>query len=101
MENRITKVEAEPMLEVYETYLQESLGDLYEPSNPDSDLVEKLEFQRPLENDDPKTQEGFDNRVKYLNEVFEDYQNFRNILLNYGESPFVYRDKATELLSRN
>lgn len=102
MENSITPFEAECMMEVYEGYIKDFLEDVYTSSIPDSGLLLKLvEVGDNLWKGNPKTQEVFSNRLDFINETYKDYQELRNILLKSGKDPFVYQDKAMELLRRN
>jgi hypothetical protein len=105
MENSLTPSEAEPMLEVYESYIEDNLKDIYTPSVlDDSGLLLKLveiEGDNLWTKNNPKTQEGFNNRLDFMNETYKSYQEFRDILLKSGKSPFAYPDKAMELFRRN
>jgi len=99
----LTSAEAELMLEVYGGYIKDFLEDIYTPSIQDLGLLVKIAGSENniWYNSNLKTQEGFNNRLNFLNETYRDYQEFRNILLKSGESPFACRDKAMEFIRRN
>ena len=101
MKNELSLSEAESMMEVYENYVKENLEDIYSLPYEDKGLLVKLAIEENLWNkSNPKTQKGFINRVKSLNQLLIDYNYFRKILSDGGRNP-EYKNKVRVLLGRN
>ncbi len=101
MKNEITLSEAKSMEEVYRNYIKEGLEDIYSLPYEDKGLIIKLACEENLWNkSNPKTNQGFINRLEYLNQTLKDYNAFRNILFKSGKNP-SYKNKAMELIRRN
>ncbi len=101
MKEEITFSEAKSMEEVYRTYIKENLEDIYDISAQDLGLLIKVVGGDGIWNkSNPKTQEGFNNRLEYLNQTLEDYEDFRKILSKSGKNP-AYKNKSMDLIRRN